>query len=92
MVFDVSVILPSVISCCVYVLSKSLTDRESRDSRMSDVIVDSWRDCFRTGEIVMIVIIMMVSAISASIVKNWAFVFIRSICRDRVALFYFGRL
>ena len=73
-------------------LSKSPIEREFNDSRMSEVMSVSWWDCFRIGDIVMTVMIMIVSAMSASIVKNCAVFFIRSICRCIVVLFYFRRL
>lgn len=73
-------------------LSNSCIVMESRDWRMSVVIVGSCRDCLSIGGIAIIVTIIIVRAISASMVKNWAFVFILAMCINIVVLFYFGRL
>ncbi len=54
-------------------LSKSPIESEPKDSRISAVIVGSCLDCFRTGDMAMTVMIMIVNAIRASIVKNCPF-------------------
>ena len=73
-------------------LLNSPIDNEPRDSKMSDVTVGSCLDCVITGDMATIVIITIVNAMSASIVKNCALFFIRSICKGKVVLFYFGKL